>query len=63
MFCVKSNKKTMEHLLLHCPVAMELWIHISSFGLNWMMPKTEAYVAMLAKNAKVFQKYDMEYGS
>ena len=53
----------MEHLLLHCPVAMELWIHISSFGLNWMMPKTEAYVAMLAKNAKVFQKYDMEYGS
>ena len=30
----------MDHLLLYCPIALELWtMAFSLFGLHWAMPK------------------------
>ena len=29
----------MDHLLLHCPVAHSLWVHmLQVFGIQWVMP-------------------------
>ena len=34
--CVES----VDHLLLHCPIAYELWIMVFSlFGIHWAMPQ------------------------
>jgi hypothetical protein len=35
----KENGESISHLLLHCPVARELWSFMCSiFGLRWVMP-------------------------
>ena len=35
----KCNSETIEHLLLHCPVALELWDMVFGlFGVCWVMP-------------------------
>jgi hypothetical protein len=37
--CKKSGE-SIEHLLLHCKVARDLWIYIfTSFGVEWVMPR------------------------
>ena len=37
----KRNEESIDHLLLHCPIANELWAMIYSlFGVQWVMPKS-----------------------
>ena len=36
----KRNGETTDHLLIHCPVAQELWNMVCSlFGVCWVMPR------------------------
>jgi hypothetical protein len=36
----KSNGKSVNHLLLHCPLAQELWnLVLTLFGISWVMPR------------------------
>ena len=33
------NEETVDHLLLHCPVAHSLWVYmLQIFGIHWVMP-------------------------
>ena len=33
------NEETVDHLLLHCPVAHSLWVYMYQiFGIQWVMP-------------------------
>ena len=35
----KSNGESVDHLFLHCLVAMDLWsMVLGLFGLSWVMP-------------------------
>ena len=35
----KCNSETIDHLFLHCPVALELWDMVFGlFGVCWVMP-------------------------
>ena len=35
----KSNGESVDHLFLHCPVAMDLWsMALGLFGVTWVMP-------------------------
>uniref|UniRef100_A0A2N9I9L7 Reverse transcriptase zinc-binding domain-containing protein n=1 Tax=Fagus sylvatica TaxID=28930 RepID=A0A2N9I9L7_FAGSY len=37
----KADGESIDHLLLHCPYAKELWdMVLGLFGLHWVMPKT-----------------------
>lgn len=37
----KRNSEYVDHLLLHCPIVMELWeLALIAFGIKWVMPKT-----------------------
>ena len=37
----KSNGELVNHLLIHCSIATELWPMVFSlFGIHWVMPKT-----------------------
>jgi hypothetical protein len=37
----KKSGKTIDHLLLHCEVARDLWSYILTlFGIEWVMPRT-----------------------
>ena len=37
----KKRGDTVDHLLLHCSFATELWsIIFELFGVNWVMPKS-----------------------
>ena len=39
-FMCKSNGELVDHLLIHCSIAMELWAMVFSlFGIHWVMPK------------------------
>ena len=36
----KSNGESVDHLFLHCPVAMDLWsMVLGLFGVSWVMPQ------------------------
>ena len=36
----KRDGESMDHLLLHCPIAYELWTMVFClFGIEWIMPK------------------------
>ena len=36
----KCYEESVNHLLLHCPVAIELWAMVLGlFGVYWVMPK------------------------
>ena len=38
-YMCKSNGESVDHLFLHCPVALELWAMIFGlFGVYWVMP-------------------------
>ena len=38
-YLCKSDRETIDHLLLHCEIAHTLWYAIfSRFGLSWVMP-------------------------
>ena len=33
------NEETVDHLLLHCPVAHSLWVYMYQiFGIQWVIP-------------------------
>ena len=35
------NEESVDHLLLHCPVAHSLWMQILQvFGIQWVMPSS-----------------------
>ena len=35
----KSSCESVEHLLLHCPIARELWsFALTAFGITWAIP-------------------------
>ena len=37
----KCNSETIDHLLIHCLLAMDLWATVLSlFGESWVMPKS-----------------------
>ena len=37
----KSNSELVDHLFLHCPIAMDLWsMVLGLFGVSWVMPHT-----------------------
>ena len=37
----KCNGELVDHLFLHCPVAMDLWAMVLGlFGVNWVMPQS-----------------------
>ncbi len=39
-YMCKASGESTDHLLLHCPIATELWnLIFSLFGLQWVMPK------------------------
>ena len=36
-----QNKETVDHLLLHCPIAHPLWVYMFQiFGTQWVMPSS-----------------------
>jgi hypothetical protein len=40
-YMCKSSGETMDHLLLHCPIAQQLWTMVFSlFVVQWVMPKS-----------------------
>ena len=40
-YMCKSNGELVDHLFLHCPVAMDLWsMVLGLFGVTWVMPHT-----------------------
>lgn len=42
-YVCKCAGETMDHLLLHCPTATELWsMVLGLFGVYWVMPKSVA---------------------
>ena len=37
----KRNGESIDHLLLHCPFAWDLWsMVLGLFGVSWVMPRT-----------------------
>lgn len=45
----KSNGENVNHLLLHCSVAQELWMLVFAlFGISWVMPRDVRLIIMLA---------------
>ena len=37
----KYNGESVDHLFLHCPVAMDLWAMVFRlFGVSWVMPQS-----------------------
>ena len=42
-YCRCKRGETTNHLLLHCPIASELWNMVfSQFKINWVMPRKVA---------------------
>jgi len=40
-FMCKKNGESIDHLLLHCEIACDLWSYILIlFGVEWVMPRT-----------------------
>ena len=40
-YMCKCNGELVDHLFLHCPVAMDLWsIVLGLFGVSWVMPES-----------------------
>ena len=40
-YMCKSKGESVDHLFLHCPVAMDLWsMVLGLFGVSWVMPHT-----------------------
>ena len=38
-YMYKCNSETVDHLFLHCPIALELWDMVFGlFGVCWVMP-------------------------
>ena len=38
----KCNGESVDHLLLHCPIALDLWSMILGlFGVYWVMPRSD----------------------
>ena len=37
----KCNGESVDHLFLHCPVAMDMWAMVFGlFGVSWVMPQS-----------------------
>ena len=58
------NEKTVDHLLLYCPVAHSLWVYmLQIFGIHWvMLGSMESLVYCWSFWLGKFNS-DMEYGS
>ena len=40
-YMCKGNGESVDHLFLHCPIAMDLWsMVLGLFGVTWVMPHT-----------------------
>ena len=45
-YMCKCNGELVDHLFLHCPIAMDLWSMILGlFGVSWVMPKSVVGIA------------------
>lgn len=50
----KRDAETVDHLLIHCPVAWELWTLVFSwFGLQWVTLKNVMELLIAWKAARV----------
>ena len=46
-YMCKCNSESVDHLFLHCPVAMDLWsMVLGLFGVSWVM--SQSIVGLLA---------------
>ena len=51
-YMYKCNGESVDHLLLHCSIALDLWSMILGlFGVHWVMPKS--VIELLASYGKV----------
>ena len=47
----KCNGESVDHLLLHYPIDIELWsMALGLFGVCWVMSKASAVVSLLARS-------------
>ena len=54
----KKCGETVDHLLLHCPIALELWnVVFCLFGLHWVMPMTVIHMFMFSAWQGSFGKH------
>lgn len=55
-YTCECNGELVSHLLLHCPVAKELWAMVLGlFGVYWVMRKS--FVDLLASWPRCFRRY------
>ena len=54
----KKCGETVDHLLLHCPIALELWnVVFCLFGLHWVMPMIVIHMFMFSAWQGSFGKH------
>ena len=60
-----GDGKSIDHLLLHCPVTHFLWsFRLQAFGVHWIMPRTTTgFVILLASMAWEAQLEYLEFDS
>lgn len=52
----KNSRESVDHLLLHCMVAEDIWFIFSLFGFSWIMPMTVAKVLLVRREISLSQK-------
>ena len=58
----KSNGKSMDHLLLKCPIARELWdLLLCLFGVYWVMPNSGTAMLASWKGRQASSKVKTQY--
>ena len=52
----KNSRESVDHLLLHCMVAEDIWFIFSLFGFSWIKPMTVAKVLLVRREISLSQK-------